>query len=748
MKKLIYLIIWIQLINSIKFIMDINELDSKFSLDFLSKTKPNTCTNSDLTISAYPGTNGLVWICEDFLSKAQCEEIIANSEKAGFEYLEYRNSSRLIGFDSNSVLTDLIVNNFNSEYLTQRLNKKPSTPYGFYSNYIQWNPIEPYINKCIRINRYSQSQEFKFHRDAQYTQSHLVKSSHSILIYLNDGFDGGETVFRFPKKQYVNPGLTIKQELELIGSDYTDIVIKPRQGQMIIFDQRLLHAGQIVKSGTKYVLRTDLVRTGFVDTDEPIEKLGTELENKIYALAQGIFRQAQLTELNKLNKINTSELYEICIGLRQTPHLITEYPANLEALLTNLLPKPQPISKFLKLIERNGLEFKYNYTLDANKLDLLKIAYITSVYMSTSDLTHYPSFIEKVSKLYSTFGLESIIKAEPKELVDNDTKLPYIILLEQQNDIQQWTEKIFSSGKYQKIKHHVLNKISSYVYHKIREYFGNVKPSIKLINKIYNGTIEKSWYAFAFVGGQWEDITPTLQQILDCIDKNKHVYIDEIHKAKSHTDIELNSDAEESDDEVDEDSDDESDDNFAGIPKTYEDLNNKLKESDYWSRTRLSNQHKMCFFPQIAKYFNTNLGEPSFTPKLKKSIEPFDLLCSVQAQNYGFNCQGCCLCDHTCFNNQNDDTAFYGGEIDIEWDHNFLMKILNLKINRKTNEMSGQMQIETTATSFNHASCQCDRYVDYGDSETIYAQVKLGSDFTFDQNKQILVIKLIPKIIM
>ncbi len=764
--------------------MDINELDSKFSLDFLSKTKPNSLANPDLTIGACLGSNGLVWICEDFLTKAQCDEIIASSEKAGFEHLEYRNSSRVIGFDSNGVLTELIVNNFNSEYLTQRLNKKPSTPYGFYSNYIQWNPIEPNINKCFRINKYSQSQEFKFHRDAQYTQSHLVKSSHSILVYLNDGFQGGETVFRFPKNQYVNSGLTIKQELELIGLAYTEIVIKPKQGKMIIFDQRLLHAGAAVHSGTKYVLRTDLIRTGVVEIDnkeipvcgvcennesnneednsdplvEPIENLGTPLEKKIYELAQGIFRQAQLAELNKSNKTNTSELYEICIGLRQTPHLITEYPGHLESLLTNLLAEPQPISKFLKLIERNGLEFKYSYTLDANKLDLLKIAYITSVYTSTSDLTDYPSFIEKVSKIYSSFGLETIIDQDPNQTVSKQSKqIPYIILLSQPDKKFPWTETKYGFGTFGEIKNEILKKISNYVYHKIVEFYKTNEPTIKLIEDLFEcknmdfKMIQKSWAARAFINNKWRYFTPTNEAIFDCITKSKHKYEKEEEYQEDYNENLSDISESEEDDEIGSNEDNEtktssvlSDSNSENnIPQTYDDLTMQIEEHGS------SFCQEINFFPQISKYFDEDLNEDNFEFELKKPVDPFDLLCSVQAQNYGFDCDGCELCDHnTCFNNENNETAYYGEEINIDWNPNFSMKFLDLKVNHLTNEISGQMQIETTSSSFNHASCNCETHVEYGDDNTVYTRVKLISNFTFDQNKQILTIELIPKIIM
>jgi prolyl 4-hydroxylase len=59
----------------------------------------------------------------------------------------------------------------------------------------------------------------------------------SNIIYLNEGFEGGETIF------FVEP----------------EVVIRPRTGAGLFFQHPIIHEGAMVTSGTKYAVRTDLM---------------------------------------------------------------------------------------------------------------------------------------------------------------------------------------------------------------------------------------------------------------------------------------------------------------------------------------------------------------------------------------------------------------------------------------------------------------------------------------------------------
>jgi len=114
------------------------------------------------------------------------------------------------------------------------------------------------LNPRLRVLRYDASDMdfFSPHYDA--TTTSTDKSNHSssqeenieiesqltVLLYLNEGFDGGRTLF-------------------LDRSDTTRNIqpINPRQGSILLFDHGLYHSGEAVnsKNGTKFILRTDVM---------------------------------------------------------------------------------------------------------------------------------------------------------------------------------------------------------------------------------------------------------------------------------------------------------------------------------------------------------------------------------------------------------------------------------------------------------------------------------------------------------
>lgn len=90
------------------------------------------------------------------------------------------------------------------------------------------------FNERFRFYRYHGQQFFKAHKDGNYERSETEVSFLTILIYLNDNFTGGHTDFAWES-------------------------IKPRAGSALVFPHREMHQGSAVESGTKYVLRTDIM---------------------------------------------------------------------------------------------------------------------------------------------------------------------------------------------------------------------------------------------------------------------------------------------------------------------------------------------------------------------------------------------------------------------------------------------------------------------------------------------------------
>ncbi len=92
------------------------------------------------------------------------------------------------------------------------------------------------IFEPLRIYRYQSGQHFGLHQDQSYARIDGARSLLTLMVYLNDEFEGGET--DFPDQ---------------------DRVIEPAIGLALWFQHSLLHAGRRVESGSKYVLRSDVL---------------------------------------------------------------------------------------------------------------------------------------------------------------------------------------------------------------------------------------------------------------------------------------------------------------------------------------------------------------------------------------------------------------------------------------------------------------------------------------------------------
>jgi prolyl 4-hydroxylase len=92
------------------------------------------------------------------------------------------------------------------------------------------------LNERFRCYRYQPGQRFAPHRDGCFERSDTERSLLTFMIYLNDDFTGGETAF--------------------LGYDCS---AKPRVGTALLFQHMLDHEGCVVRSGVKYVLRSDVM---------------------------------------------------------------------------------------------------------------------------------------------------------------------------------------------------------------------------------------------------------------------------------------------------------------------------------------------------------------------------------------------------------------------------------------------------------------------------------------------------------
>ncbi|NOS92066.1 MAG: oxidoreductase, 2OG-Fe(II) oxygenase [Cyclobacteriaceae bacterium] len=168
-----------------------------------------------------------IFTIDSFWTKKQCEDFIAKSESIGYEpatvttengdiiVKEVRNNNRVI-------YQDIAL----AESLWQEAKPFAPTKFG--------NSLAVGLNELFRFYKYLPGQQFKKHRDQSFIRNDREASYFTFMIYLNDGYEGGETTFN-------------------------DLIIQPQQGTALIFQHDLEHECASVTQGVKYVLRTDIM---------------------------------------------------------------------------------------------------------------------------------------------------------------------------------------------------------------------------------------------------------------------------------------------------------------------------------------------------------------------------------------------------------------------------------------------------------------------------------------------------------
>jgi predicted 2-oxoglutarate/Fe(II)-dependent dioxygenase YbiX len=115
---------------------------------------------------------------------------------------------------------------------------------------VLWNRVAPFVparrgrlevvglNERFRFYRYEPGQYFRWHYDGAFHRSPSERSLTTAMLYLNEGFEGGETEFALAEGR---------------------ASITPGRGLLLLFDHGLRHQGAPVRRGTKYVLRSDVM---------------------------------------------------------------------------------------------------------------------------------------------------------------------------------------------------------------------------------------------------------------------------------------------------------------------------------------------------------------------------------------------------------------------------------------------------------------------------------------------------------
>lgn len=166
----------------------------------------------------------------DVLSKEQCNSLIqridesqpevatVNTSRGTKVRTDIRNNERVI-FDDSEL----------SDYLMDQV--RENVPQSIHGHQLVG------ANERLRCYRYRPGTRFAPHKDGCFQRDENERSFYTFLVYLNEGFTGGETLF------FTKP----------------EIKIQPETGLGLLFQHPFVHEGCLVTEGVKYVVRSDIM---------------------------------------------------------------------------------------------------------------------------------------------------------------------------------------------------------------------------------------------------------------------------------------------------------------------------------------------------------------------------------------------------------------------------------------------------------------------------------------------------------
>jgi hypothetical protein len=237
------------------------------------------------------------FVLENFFSEEECSHYIDQSLEIGYKPLSgeypsrYRNCERacVLSEDLSSVMWKKIV-----KFLTKE-DIDGIKPMDFNNDGI-WKPFK--VNEGMKFTKYLKGQYFKPHIDGLITLKENESTIHTVIVYLNDDFEGGDTHFlKVPEEGFVKFLENSKDENYEILETY-----RPKKGACLIFPNYHCHSGSTLTNGTKYILRTEIVFKRMnhdqLDLKEHLDENFTKMWNYYDDVVEGL--KSKTPDLEKI----------------------------------------------------------------------------------------------------------------------------------------------------------------------------------------------------------------------------------------------------------------------------------------------------------------------------------------------------------------------------------------------------------------------------------------------------------------
>ena len=186
-----------------------------------------------------------IFTVSNVLSPQECAEYISLTENIG-----YTAAGLTVGQDEYMMAPDVR----NNERVILDDEQRAADLWRRIAEYVpasidNWTAIG--LNERLRFYRYDPGQRFAPHGDGSYFRKNGDCSRLTFMIYLNEGFDGGDTRFYIHHNYF-----------ELLDPDVVpDVSVVPITGMALCFRHELRHEGARLITGRKYVLRSDVMYT-------------------------------------------------------------------------------------------------------------------------------------------------------------------------------------------------------------------------------------------------------------------------------------------------------------------------------------------------------------------------------------------------------------------------------------------------------------------------------------------------------
>jgi len=198
--------------------------------------------------------DGRAFILCNVLSPAECDHYIAAATQIGMKSVQANGYERRVRMcdrvaASSGPLASLLFSRIAPFLAPFDLASPGARPKGIPVDRVRgmWQPHG--LNEMFRICSYDPGGHFAPHLDGGHVRSTSDASMQTFMLYLNDGFGGGSTRF-FDESQ----GAYRSPDPRKVIHTYV-----PRRGDALVFNSELMHDGEALQSGRKFIMRSEVM---------------------------------------------------------------------------------------------------------------------------------------------------------------------------------------------------------------------------------------------------------------------------------------------------------------------------------------------------------------------------------------------------------------------------------------------------------------------------------------------------------